>query len=225
MDEDIFIWWQEWFIPDCYAWFCWPCQFLDWQCLSCIFHFFFNRLTSDQRWMDECFFECETCYWNLNATIDVTLRYIYIFFYHRFRCLKSIINKNEINISTILIQYFIYCIFPYCASDLLLSEYNFALFVRSTKAKKRKILVILFYLISCIISIIVAESSISSKWNFISTNYIGCASLNFYQCKEQVEWFHAAQMRVKIAFYIPSIKVQNIRAILSLWGIISREYN
>lgn len=148
--------------------------------------------------------------------------YIYIFFYHRFRCLKSIIDKNEINISTILIQYFIYCIFPYCASDLLLSEYNFGLFVRSTKAKqkKKKILVILFYLISCIISITVAESSISSKWN-----YIGCASLNFYQCKEQVEWFHAAQMRVKIAFYIPSIKVQNIRAILSLWGIISREYN
>lgn len=64
--------------------------------------------------------------------------YIYIFFYHRFRCLKSIIDKNEINISTILIQYFIYCIFPYCASDLLLSEYNFGLFVRSTKAKQKK---------------------------------------------------------------------------------------
>lgn len=56
------------------------------QRLSCIFHFFFSRLTSDQRWMDER----ETCYWSLNATIEIPPAYM---FNHRFRVLKNIIYE------------------------------------------------------------------------------------------------------------------------------------
>lgn len=81
----IFIRWQEWFIPDCYAWFCWLCNVY-----LCIFHFFFSRLTSDQRWMDERLSKRETCYWGLNATIEIPPAYMSN---HRFRVLENIIMR------------------------------------------------------------------------------------------------------------------------------------
>ena len=80
VDEDIFIWWQEWFIPDCYAWFCWLCQFSGLAMFILYLPFLFQQINIGSE-MDGrmFFFECESCYWSLNVTIDITLSGVYIF--------------------------------------------------------------------------------------------------------------------------------------------------
>lgn len=174
-------------------------DFVD--CATFIVHlpFLFQQINIGSEMDGRTFIERETCYWSLNATIEIPPAYMSN---HRFRVLKNIIYEIRMKRSIF---------------RSILSIASFSIIFLFGKENEKRLFYFVHYLL------VPERISISSQNEILFQWIIGCASLNFYQCKEQVEWFHAAQMRVKIAFYIPSIKVQNIRAILSLWDIIPRE--